>query len=187
MRMTRNGKDRCRVSWLLIRLNTPLAPSTVEALYADHHRWLHGWLRRRLGNHTDAADLAQNVFMRLLLRPEPIQARKPQAFLSTIAHGLVVEHWRRRELELAWRETLAALPEAQIPSPESRQIFLETLIEIDQMLDTLKPAVRTAFLLAQLDGLTCPKIAQRMGVSLATVERYIAKALRACYALQFKS
>lgn len=118
----------------------------VHALYSDHHGWLQGWLRRRLGNTFDAADLAQDVFMRLVLRRQPIQAREPRAFLSTIANGLVIEHWRRRELELAWLETLAAMPEPEEPSPESRLIFLETLMEIDRVLDALKPAVRTALL-----------------------------------------
>ncbi|MFT3664889.1 sigma-70 family RNA polymerase sigma factor [Piscinibacter sp.] len=158
----------------------------VHALFNDHHGWLQAWLRRRLGDSFDAADLAQDVFMRLLLRRQPVQAREPRAFLSTIAHGLVVEHWRRRELERAWLETLAALPEPETPSPESRLILLEALIEIDRVLDSLKPAVRSAFLLAQLDGLTCPRIAERLGVSLATAERYIAKALRTCYALRFE-
>jgi RNA polymerase sigma-70 factor (ECF subfamily) len=113
--------------------------------------------------------------------------RDPRArtYLGTIANGLVIDFWRRRELEQAWLETLAQLPEAHTPSPESRLHFLQTLIEIDQMLDTLKPNARTAFLLAQLDGLTCPQIAERIGMSLATVERYISQALRRCYALQF--
>ena len=79
------------------------------------------------------------------------------------------------------------LPEPEVPSPESRAIFLEALVEIDRVLDALKPPVRTAFLLAQLDGLSCPEIARRMGKSLATVERYIARGLRACYALRFES
>jgi RNA polymerase sigma-70 factor (ECF subfamily) len=64
-------------------------------------------------------------------------------------------------------------------------LFLEALVAIDRMLDALKPAVRQAFLLAQLDGLTCPQIAQRLGVSLATAERHVAAALRHCYALRF--
>lgn len=159
----------------------------LHSLYSDHYHWLTGWLRRRLGNSHDAADLAQDVFTRLLARRKPIGAREPKAFLTTVAHGLVVEHWRRRELEQAWLETLAAMPEPQAPSPEQHQIILEALIEIDRMLDTMKPAVRTAFLLAQLDGLTCPQIAEHLGISLATVERHIAKALRACYACRFEA
>lgn len=159
----------------------------VHALYADHHGWLQGWLRRKLGNAFDAADIAQDVFMRVLTRQPPLQAREPRAYLSTIARGLIIDHWRRRELEQAWLETLAALPEPEAPPPESRLIFLETLIEIDRMLDSLKAPVRTAFLLAQFEGLTCPQIAKRLSVSLATVERYIAQALRRCYALRFES
>lgn len=159
----------------------------VHTLYTEHYGWLQGWIRRKLGSTFDARDMAQDVFMRLLLRKQAIEARQPRAFLSTIAHGLAVEHWRRRELELAWLETLAALPAVEAPAPESRLIFLETLIEIDRMLDTLKPAVRSAFLMAQLDGLTCPQIAQQLGVSLSTVERYIAKALRHCYTVRFES
>ena len=43
----------------------------LHALYRDHHGWLYGWLRRRLGNAADAADLAQDAFLRLLIRPRP--------------------------------------------------------------------------------------------------------------------
>ncbi|MDF3884942.1 sigma-70 family RNA polymerase sigma factor [Cupriavidus basilensis] len=156
----------------------------VHTLYSEHNRWLQGWLRRKLGNACDAADLAQDVFLRLLHR-QPADIREPRTYLSTIARGLVIEHWRRRELELAWMETLAQLPPAHAPSPESRMLFLETLIAIDRVLDALKPQVRTAFLWAQLEGLTCRQIAERLGVSLATAERHVAAALRHCYALRF--
>ncbi len=162
----------------------------VEHLYCNHHSWLQGWLRKKLGNTFDAADLAQDVFMRLLRKKEAEPAqnlREPRAYLTTIARGLVVEHWRRRELEQSWLELLATMPEPEVPSPESRLIFLEALVSIDQMLASLKPQVRTAFLLAQLEGLTCPQIAERIGKSVATVERYIASALRHCYTLRFES
>ncbi len=165
----------------------PTPHDAIRTLYCDHHGWLQGWLRRRLGCSQQAADLAQDVFTRLLQRRQTVQARQPRALLSTIARGLVVEHWRRRELELAWLATLAALPEGEEPSPESRLLVIEALVAIDRMLDTLKPNIRSAFLLAQLDGMTCPQIAERLGVSLATVERYIARALRACYTLQFEA
>lgn len=158
----------------------------IMVLYTNHHSWLKGWLRYKLGNAFQAEDLAQNVFVRLLSRQEPVAAREPKAFLLTIARRLAVEHWRRSELEQAWLETLAAMPPAEMPSVESRALILETLVQIDAVLDGLKPCVRNAFLLAQLDGKTCPQIAVQLGVSLATVERYIAKALRACYAVRYE-
>lgn len=165
-----------------------MAPTTqdrVETLYADHHGWLQGWLRRQLGNSFEAADLAHDVFVRLLRRPLAVDTREPRAYLSTIARGLLVDHWRRRELERAWLDVLARTPEELVPSPEHRMLVLEALIKIDRMLDALKPKVREAFLWAQLEGLSCPQIAQRLGVSLATAERYVAAGLRQCYASRF--
>lgn len=168
----------------------------VHTLYSDHHGWLQGWLGRKLGNAFDAADIAQDVFIRVLTRRQPVQAtegqawlsiHEPRAYLCTVARGLVIDYWRRRELEQAWLETLAAMPQTEAPSPESRLIFLEALVTIDCVLDSLKPVVRNAFLWAQLEGLTCLQIAERLGVSLATAERYVAKALRRCYELRFES
>ena len=68
----------------------------VRSLYSDHHGWLQGWLRRRLGNAFDAADLAHDVFIRLLARREPVAMKEPRAYLSSVARGLVIDHWRRR-------------------------------------------------------------------------------------------
>lgn len=161
------------------------ATQDLHELYVSHHGWLCGWLRGRVGDVHDTADLAQDVFARLLTRTPLPALIQPRAYLSTIARGLVVDHWRRRTLEQAWRDTLAALPEATEPSPESRLMFLQALMEIDRVLDQLRPPERHAFLLAQLDGLSCPQIAQQLGLSLATVERYIAKALRCCYAAHY--
>lgn len=166
----------------------PSAEQQIHLLYNDHSRWLRDWLRRRLGCAEQAADLAHDTFVRVLRHRDQVGGLlQPRAYLSSIARGLVIDYWRRRELEQAWLETLAVLPEAEMPSPEVHWSCIEALIEIDRMLDSLKPAVRNAFLWGQLEGLTCPQIAERLGVSLATAERYVAKALRHCYALRFES
>jgi RNA polymerase sigma-70 factor (ECF subfamily) len=152
----------------------------VADLYADHHHWLHVWLRKKLGCSEHAADLAHDTFLRLLDRDEPVELREPRAFLTTIAKGLIANHFRRQKIERAWLETLALQPEAEAPSPETRALIVETLVEIDRRLDTLAPLVRRAFLLSQIDGLPQAEIAAALGISVPTVKRYLAKALVAC-------
>ncbi|MBF8677140.1 sigma-70 family RNA polymerase sigma factor [Pseudomonas fulva] len=159
----------------------------VQNLYSAHHGWLHNWLRHRLGNAADAADVAQDTFMRLLQRREHLQIQQPRAFLRTVARGLIIDHWRREELHKAYLEALALVPEANTPDVETRELLLELLERIAKMLDGLKPKVRTAFLLAQCEGLRHQEIAQRMGVSVRTVERYIADALYHCYLLRYEA
>ena len=102
------------------------SPFTVEALYAAHHGWLKGWLRHKLGNAFDAADLAHDTFVRVLGKRESQDIREPRAYLVTIAGGLLASHWRRHALEQAWRDAMAARPEALAPSPEERVLILET-------------------------------------------------------------
>ena len=46
--------------------------NTVEVLYQDHHSWLTGWLRRKLGCPQSAADLAQDTFLYVLGKPEQV-------------------------------------------------------------------------------------------------------------------
>ena len=88
----------------------------ITALYSEHHGWLLAWLRRKLGCRQNAADLAQDTFVRLLQRTERLELKAPRAFLRTIARGLVIDHWRREEIERAYLETIPHLPEAETPS-----------------------------------------------------------------------
>ncbi|PVX76942.1 sigma-70 family RNA polymerase sigma factor [Paraburkholderia unamae] len=153
----------------------------VEALYRAHHGWLHGWLRRKLGCAHYASDLAHDTFARLLDREEPIEAREPRAFLTTVAQRVLYNHWRREEVERAYLEALAQVPEALAPSPEEQTVLLETLCEIDKRLDGLPVIVKRAFLLAQLDGATHAEIAATLDISLATTKRYLVKAAAQCF------
>ncbi len=159
----------------------------IHTLYIDHRCWLHNWLRRRVGCMETAADLSQDVFLRLLGRPDIIHVRRPQAYLGRIARGLLIDHWRRRDVEQAWFEIQAALPGQVQSSPEERFEIIETLMAVDRLLSELKPRMRAAFLSARLEGMTCPDIARRLGVSRATVERDIAGALRHCHRAIFRS
>ena len=159
-------------------LAAPCAP--VALLYHEHHRWLQGWLRLKLGSKSDAADLAQDTFARILGRRDLDALREPRAYLTTVAKGLMVNWYRRQALERAWLDALAALPEAEAVGPEQRLVVLETLHAIDAALDTLPERVRQAFFLSQLDGMKYDAIAQVLDVSLPTVKRYMKQAFLQC-------
>jgi RNA polymerase sigma-70 factor (ECF subfamily) len=152
-----------------------------DALYSNHHGWLLGWLRGRLGNVMDAEDLAQDTFVRVIRAPQPASdIREPRHFLLTIARGLTIDLFRKRTLERQYLEALATLPETQWPSEEERALAIEALMELDAMLCGLGTNVRQAFLLSQLDGRNYHQIAEELGISLRTVNNYMAKAMEHC-------
>ena len=155
--------------------------SPIEALYNNHHAWLLSWLRRRLGDASDAADLAHDTFLRLMVSARGAAVgEEPRAFLTHVAKGLVIDLWRRRDLERAYLDALAQLPEAHAPSPETQMLVIEALLQIDRLLAGLAPGTRQIFLLAQLDGLTLQQISEQMSMPVITVRRHIHKALVTC-------
>lgn len=154
---------------------------TLHDLYCDHRGWLEGWLRRRMGNACDAADLSQDTFLRLLASSQRIaDLQEPRAYLLTVGKRLLSNFYQRRSLEQAYLNALASLPEDCVPSPEQRWLLLETLQALDELLDGLPTAVRRAFLWSQLEGLSYQHIAERLRVSERTIKRYMAQAYEHC-------
>ncbi|THF60143.1 sigma-70 family RNA polymerase sigma factor [Pseudothauera rhizosphaerae] len=159
--------------------------STVESLYCDHHDWLQSWLRRRLGNAADAADLAHDAFIRLIVTPRRFDSRpEARSYLRTMANGLCVDLWRRRQIEEAWLEALAAQPEAFAPSSEHQCIVLQALQEIDTLLRSLSAKAARAFVLAVGCEMTDKEVAAELGVSARMVRKYVAQAMLRCMEME---
>lgn len=155
----------------------------VEALYLGHNGWLHGWLQRKLGNRVDAADLMHDTFTRILAAKTLPDLTAPRAYLTCVAKGILVNWYQRQALERAYLSALAQMPESLAPSPELRFLILETLHEVDAMLDSLPPLVKRAFLLSQIGAMKYDEIALQLDVSLITVKRYMKQAFVQCLTL----
>ena len=164
----------------MIEAATP-KEQALHALYRDHRSWLENWLRQRMGNGWDAADLSHDTFVRVLASAQPLaDLREPRAYLLTVGKRLLSNFYTRRSLEQAYLDALAQLPEDSVPSPEQRWLLLESLQALDELLDGLPAVVRRAFLWSQLEGLGYREIAERLKVSERTVKRYMAQAYEHC-------
>ena len=159
--------------------------SSIHTLYSSHNNWLRGWLKRRLGCSETAADLAHDTFVRLLSKPRQIDNLTcARSYLKVIAGRLCVDRWRRKSIEQAWLDVLAAQPEALAPSLEDHAIIVETFCELDDMLQRLPEKVATVFMRSQIEGLTYKQIASQMGVSERTIKSYMAKAMLECVLIE---
>ncbi len=165
-------------------MSTTPSPDPLHRLYSDHAAWLRHWLQGKLGNRDEAADIAQDAFVRVLANRKSLQGvSEPRAYLTTIARNLLVDHWRRREIERACLEAIALRDDAEHLSPEARLLIVEHLYRLDTVLHTLPAATRQAFLLSQYDGLTYAQIAKHLRVSEITIKRHMHRAFVACMSL----
>ncbi len=160
-----------------------LSTPSIETLYHEHHGWLRGWLQRRLGNAADAADLAHDAFLRLIHKPAPRGFGSPgeaRAYLRSMAQGMCINLWHRREIEQAWLDTLAARPEACAPSTERQAIVLEALQEIGALLRDLPPKAAQAFLMAAVCEVPSADVAAELHISPRMVRKYVAQVMLRC-------
>lgn len=159
----------------------PLGYPLIGQMFQKDYQWLCGSVRRTLGCHHSAQDIASETFLRVLSLPDPAAIREPRALLTTIARRLVYEGWRRQDLERAYFESLAHAPVPVHPSPEERVLVIEALLAVDRLLDGLSAKAKAAFLYHQLDGLTYSQIGERLQVSTSRVQQYMADAFKRCY------
>lgn len=153
----------------------------LTVLYTDNHSWLQGWLNKKLNCSHRAADLLHDTFVQLLSRKELIKIREPKAYLMTITKRVLIDHWRRESVEQAYLDVLLQVPEEHAPSPEEQHMLLESIIEVDRLLNGLPIIVKRTFLYAQLDGLKQAEIATKLHISISSVKRYLVQAGVKCY------
>ncbi|RBP78250.1 sigma-70 family RNA polymerase sigma factor [Marinomonas rhizomae] len=163
--------------------NLSVHHDVMHSLYINHHNWLYAWIRKRLDNQCDAADLTQDTFLRIHAKQNADTINEPKAYLATIAKGLVGHFYRRKSLEQAYLELLAEQPESFAISAESKSIILQTLEEIDALLSALPSNVKQVFLMSIIEGKKYQQIADEMNLSLATVKRYMKQAYVKCFIL----
>ncbi|KVV10518.1 MULTISPECIES: sigma-70 family RNA polymerase sigma factor [Pseudomonas] len=161
----------------------PPFQAAISDLYCEHHGWLLGWLRRKLGCAQNAADVAQDTFARILNARESVASlREPRAFLSTTARRLIIDQARRKKIENAYLSQLALTAEALEGHQSAEDIIatLEALEQIAFILEGLPEKTRQAFVLYYLDGLNQADIGRQLGLSDRTVRKYLIQALLHC-------
>ncbi|WP_288408825.1 sigma-70 family RNA polymerase sigma factor [uncultured Herbaspirillum sp.] len=159
----------------------------VETLYRDHHRWLRGWLRHKLGCTEQAADLAHDTFLRLLSTRDVLTAlNEPRAYLLTAARNLLIDRARRHRIRQSYLEQLErqieAAPELlHAPSPETVLQAVQAIEALGRALLGVHAEAAQAFILHYVQGQRQEELAQHFGVSLRSVQGWLAQALVHCH------
>jgi len=158
-------------------------PSLVERLFAEHRAALQTFFLRRIRSKADAADLAQEVYVRMLRISDQEAIRNPVHYLYTVANNLVKEHavLDRRQTsgididEAPAHERLETLPEFDGNLDASQRIA-----RLGVVLQQLRPKCRAAVELRFTHGLSYRAIAEHLEVSPQMAKKYVAQALGHC-------
>jgi RNA polymerase sigma-70 factor (ECF subfamily) len=133
-----------------------------ETLYKRHRGALYRFVLRAIKHRSSAEELFQEVWIRVI---EARNRYAPQArfttWLYTIAHNLLVDHWRKKGLTTVSLDNEDAPSESANPARQAEG--REALARLLQALEALPAAQREAFLLHEESGMTVAEIAAVTG------------------------
>ena len=152
----------------------------IEELSVDDHKDIHAFATRRVGPQ-EADDIVQDAYLQLLHRDHKDLIREPRAFLFRVIANLSIDRWRKsarhsvaeNEKHAFDLDTLAC----HQPGPEA---LTGSSLQFDNfllVLDELPAVQRHAFILNKIEGLTHAEIAERLGVSSKSIQRYLIDAM----------
>lgn len=134
------------------------------------------YLGKRAG--TDAApDLLHEVFVRAATSPQVSQLANPLGFLYRIAHNLLIDRARRSRTQI---ELLPILEAHDAPSCATQEHGIEAddlQVVVDRALADLPLKTRRVFVMHRFGGMTYRQIQAALGISMATVEYHMMRAL----------
>ena len=155
----------------------PQPGQDLEDAYRTHRTSLFHFLRRKAGPE-DAPDLVQEVFARAAGSPQRHQLVNAGGFLRRIAQNLLIDRARRQRSAPAVFFPLREDSDAVAPAAQEWNLEAADLLRLyEAAVDAMPPKTRRVFLMHRVDELSYREIHELLGISIATVEYHMMKAL----------
>ena len=150
---------------------------TFATLFADSREALQRYIRRFVGSTETAKEIVQEAFLRTYRQGESVHTLR--AFLFSTARNLAANEYRhQRTVERNAQGEMAASGVESGDPLEAEILRDERNRLIQEAIDRLPLQCRAAFTLRVFHQCCYKEIAERLGISVKTVEKHIARGLK---------
>ncbi|MCU1727400.1 RNA polymerase sigma factor [Pseudomonas sp. 7P_10.2_Bac1] len=161
----------------------PVKPSLLSTL-VRHYDELVDHVRRRFGDRGFAREVVHDVCVQLLENREKDNVRTPLALLRKISHDQAINRYRSERRSQSWLIEMPQPLEAvcTAPSPPRQYESARELELLTEAISQLPERCQMVFVMHKIHELPQAEVAERMGISLKTVEKHLRLGLAACRA-----
>lgn len=156
-------------------MNEPSPKPDIAAWFDRYHDQLLRFLARGLGEQSDAQDLAQEVFLRLLRVEDPDLIRHPRAYLYRVAVN-VIQEWRLRNRRFPVKDDYDLEQEPDEADPVDEIEASERAERLNRAVAKLPARYRAVLMLRVNRGLTHKEVAEELEMTPRMVKRHLIKA-----------
>jgi len=153
----------------------------IATVYKDYNDTLVRYLTIRLRNKTDAVDIAQEAYIRLIRRDNMDEIDCIKSFLFRTATNLSIDLQRQRARHAKnLANSTMLFGKIDEITPERALNAQQTIATLKAALKELSPKCREAFIMYKFKDMEHAEIAKEMSLSVSSVRKYITKGLAFC-------
>jgi RNA polymerase sigma-70 factor, ECF subfamily len=149
----------------------------LSRLFSESHQALRRYVRALVGSREKAEDIVQEAFLRTYEHRRNVTT--PRAFLFSAARNLAID--ARRHERIARTDQVGdvdVLGVVASTTPETQALADERSQLLRQAIEHLPPQCRAVFALKVFHACSYQEIAQRLGISVKTVEKHVGRGLK---------
>ncbi|MBB2949560.1 MULTISPECIES: RNA polymerase sigma-70 factor [unclassified Sphingobacterium] len=146
-----------------------------KSLFYTHYQSLCNYAFKYLSDHDESKDVVQEVLIRFWeIKRDMISDPAAKYYLFTAVRNRCITILRKKIYNISTDElTLEVADEPYIEQPERD---VQKLIQ--EAMDGLPPKCREVFTLSRVENLTYKQIAEKLNISIKTVENQMGKAIK---------
>jgi len=149
-----------------------------KALFDEYYESIRLYIYYKIGEKVAADDVAQDVFMTVWEKRADMHLRNMKSLLYKIASGLVVDYYRKCDVEADFTKWVFYNSNDISASTDQETEFKETIQLYTQALNQMSGGQREVFLMNREEQLTYREIAERLQISAKAVEKRMSGALK---------
>lgn len=143
---------------------------TITQYYQQHHGELLNYVISRLQGATEAEDIVQDVFLRLISSQQLITTVTLPSLVYTMARHLICDYYRRRKPRKDYEYELQYTAPTVVSCTESLVAIHEVEREVEQCLSRLPSICSEIYHLHLYDNMQVSDISRTLGQPYKTVE-----------------
>lgn len=157
----------------------PRTLSAVSAAFVANNEFLKRFLARFFSDRQDIEDVAQEAYLRAYVAEQKKEIEQPKAFLFKIARNVALTQLTRKSrqitdyIEDSGDSTVIeseTTVDGEVEALESFGLYCEAVAALPEK-------CRQVFLLRKVHGLSHKEIAERMSLSVSSVEKYLRRGI----------
>lgn len=150
-----------------------------ETIFKDYYERLCNYANTYINDIMESEEMVQGTFMILWEKHEIIDIHTSlKSYLYRSVHNNCINHIRHQQVRREHSEEYLHFADIGYEQAADDIIGNELQKKINSTIESLPPQCQTAFKLSRFENLTYNEIAEKMGVSVKTIENHMIKALR---------